>query len=56
MLDRLTEKRRSDILAGANSGVPENEKDLLTLMIEADIREEGDTSTEELRVSKYFKV
>lgn len=51
MLDALTNKRRQDIENGLKSGIPENEKDLLTLMIEADIREDGNTSTEELRVS-----
>ena len=50
MLDGLAEKRRDEILAGENSGVAESEKDLLTLMIEADIREKGTASIEELRV------
>lgn len=51
MLDDLTNKKRQEILGGKNKGVPENEKDLLTLMIEADIREGGEASTEQLRVS-----
>ncbi len=52
MLDDLANKKRQDILAGVNSDVPENEKDLLTLMIEADIRDnKGSISNKELRVS-----
>ncbi|GAA5798150.1 hypothetical protein HPULCUR_003550 [Helicostylum pulchrum] len=49
MIDVLTNKRRQDIKNGLKNGIPENEKDLLTLMIEADTREGGNTSTEELR-------
>ncbi|KAG2236257.1 cytochrome P450 [Thamnidium elegans] len=49
MIDALTNKRRQDIENGLKNGIPENEKDLLTLMIEADMREDGNTSTEELR-------
>lgn len=51
MLDDLTNKRRQEILEGEKKSTPESEKDLLTLMIEADMREGGDASTEELRVS-----
>jgi cytochrome P450 len=52
MLDRLADSKRMEILAGVKSDVPENEKDLLTLMIEAEIRdnEEETMSTLELRV------
>lgn len=49
MIDDLTDKRRQDIINGLKNEIPENEKDLLTLMIEADMREGGNTSTEELR-------
>jgi cytochrome P450 len=51
MLQSLTEQRRKEILEGDTVGVPEGEKDLLTLMIEADIRENTETSTKEMRVS-----
>lgn len=50
MLDELADKKRKEILAGSNSDIPENEKDLLTLMIEADIRDKGTISNQELRV------
>lgn len=50
MLQNLIERRRTEILEGNTAGVPEGEKDLLTLMIEADIRENSETSTQELRV------
>lgn len=53
MLESLTERRRKEILQGDTVGVPEGEKDLLTLMIEADIRENTETSTQELRVSTF---
>ncbi|CAO3614068.1 unnamed protein product [Mucor hiemalis] len=49
MLDELADKKREEILAGSNSDIPENEKDLLTLMIEADIRDKGTISNQELR-------
>lgn len=51
MVDQLADKRRQEILSGKKSDIPENEKDLLTLMIEADLREGIHTSTDELRVS-----
>ncbi|CEP12638.1 hypothetical protein [Parasitella parasitica] len=49
MLEDLANKRRQEILNGETLGVPENEKDLLTLMIEADIREGSRTTSTELR-------
>jgi hypothetical protein len=52
MIDNLINKRRQEILSGVKSDTPENEKDLLTLMIEADLREGTETSTLELRVSQ----
>jgi cytochrome P450 len=51
MLDDLTNKKREEIRKNANANIPESEKDLLTLMIEADMRDNGATSNEELRVS-----
>lgn len=51
MLQGLADKRRQEIMNGETKGVPEHEKDLLTLMIEADIRDGSETSTTELRVS-----
>ncbi|KAF1805999.1 hypothetical protein V8B55DRAFT_1452924 [Mucor lusitanicus] len=49
MLSNLADKRRQEILNGEKKDIPENEKDLLTLMIEADIREGVQTTTTELR-------
>ncbi|KAI8994753.1 cytochrome P450 [Pilobolus umbonatus] len=49
MLDGLIDKRRTEILDGLKSDVPDNEKDLLTLILEADIEHRGLTSTEEIR-------
>ncbi|KAI8644190.1 cytochrome P450 [Parasitella parasitica] len=49
MLSDLADKRRQEILDGEKQGIPENEKDLLTLMIEADIRDGVATTTKELR-------
>lgn len=51
MLSNLADKRRQEILNGEKKDMAENEKDLLTLMIEADIREGVETTTTELRVS-----
>lgn len=50
MLSRLADTRRQEILNGEKKNIAENEKDLLTLMIEADIREGVETTTTELRV------
>jgi cytochrome P450 len=56
MLDNLIDKKRQELIdaGGINNNIPENEKDLLTLMLEADIRDvesnEESTTTEELRV------
>ncbi|CEP15817.1 hypothetical protein [Parasitella parasitica] len=49
MLGELADKRRQEILDGEKKNIPENEKDLLTLMIEADIRDNIKTTTTELR-------
>lgn len=53
MLSNLADKRREKILKGETKDIPENEKDLLTLMIEADIREGVKITTTELRVCAY---
>ncbi|KAI9484151.1 MAG: cytochrome P450 [Benjaminiella poitrasii] len=49
MLENLAEKRRQEIQRGDKSDIPENEKDLLTLMIEADLRDGLQITTKELR-------
>ncbi|KAL7330391.1 hypothetical protein PS15p_205347 [Mucor circinelloides] len=49
MLQNLADKRRQEIMNGDTKDVPEHEKDLLTLMIEADIRDGSETTTTELR-------
>ncbi|KAL7327302.1 hypothetical protein PS15p_205755 [Mucor circinelloides] len=49
MLSNLADKRRQEILNGEKKDMAENEKDLLTLMIEADIREGVEITTTELR-------
>ncbi|OAC99501.1 CYP509 protein [Mucor lusitanicus CBS 277.49] len=51
MLQGLADTRRQEILNGETKDVLEHEKDLLTLMIEADIRDGSETLTTELRVS-----
>lgn len=51
MLQSLADKRRQEIMNGDTKDVPEHEKDLLTLMIEADIRDGSETTSTELRVS-----
>jgi cytochrome P450 len=50
MLQGLADKRRQEIVNGKTRGIPESEKDLLTLMIEADIRDGSETTTTQLRV------
>ncbi|KAF1802679.1 cytochrome P450 [Mucor lusitanicus] len=49
MLQGLADTRRQEILNGETKDVLEHEKDLLTLMIEADIRDGSETLTTELR-------
>lgn len=57
MLSDLADKRRQEILDGETKDIPDHEKDLLTLMIEADIREGIKTTTTELRVCiVYFLI
>jgi cholesterol 24(S)-hydroxylase len=52
MRDMIKEKRIKLLETQAQDDTPENEKDLLTLMLEAEQRGEGTTNDEELRVSK----
>lgn len=57
MLDGLIDKKRQELIdaGGINNNIPENEKDLLTLMLEADLRsDKSENSTTELRVSTNF--
>lgn len=51
MVDQMADKRRQEILSGEKKHLEESEKDLLTLMIEADIHQGLGTTTIELRVS-----
>ncbi|KAI8988313.1 cytochrome P450 [Mycotypha africana] len=49
MLENLADKRRQEILDDKMQNIPDSEKDLLTLMIEADLHESTKTTTKELR-------
>lgn len=55
MLHRIVLKKREAITKGTNQNdaLEENEKDLLTLMIETEAKGEGIMSNEELRVAQY---
>ncbi|CAO3680910.1 unnamed protein product [Rhizopus stolonifer] len=48
-LTQLAEKKRKEVQEDFQSGKPEHEKDLVTLMLEAEQRGEGITSDEQLR-------
>ncbi|KAI8070939.1 cytochrome P-450 cyp509A1 [Gongronella butleri] len=48
MLGDLMKKKRDELKNNIDHTTPENEKDLLTLMIEAEMRGEGDLTTEEI--------
>ena len=50
-LEQLIYQKRMEIENGAYSNTPENEKDLVALMLEAEKRGEGLTNDLELRVS-----
>jgi cytochrome P450 len=54
MLDDLIEKRRNGIKMGQkyNPFLDDNEKDLLTLMLESEMEGNGKMTNEELRVKK----
>lgn len=56
MVDQLADKRRQEILNGDKKHLEESEKDLLTLMIEADISQGLGTTTTELRVRKSSSI
>ena len=54
LLDEMVDKKRQALLDAKNKSVekvPEHEKDLLTLMLEAEMDGEGVWEKEELRVS-----
>jgi cytochrome P450 len=51
MLENLVDTRREEIRRGEKSHIPDNEKDLLTLMIEADMEAGTQVTSVELRVS-----
>lgn len=51
--DQLTEQKRANIRNGIFSQKPDNEKDLLTLMLEGEKDGQALISNEELRVSQY---
>lgn len=53
-LSQLAEKKRKEVQEDFQSDKPEHEKDLVTLMLEAEQRGEGITSDEQLRVSDSF--
>lgn len=55
MLENLIETRREEICQGKRSHIPDNEKDLLTLMIEEDNEVNTEVSLLELRVRVYYK-
>jgi cytochrome P450 len=53
-LDNIIESRRQAISENTHTSGPEGEKDLLTLMIESEMRQDGTVlSNEELRVSTH---
>jgi len=55
MLSQVIKKKRQDIASGVqNKHLKENEKDVLTLLIENEDKGEGALSDEELRVSLCF--
>ncbi|CAO3594952.1 unnamed protein product [Absidia cylindrospora] len=49
LLMNMAQERRLQVRASIDDNVPESEKDLLTLMLEAEIRGEGTASDEQLR-------
>lgn len=49
--DEIVRQRRAELESGALDNVPENEKDLITLMLEAEKRGEAIVTEEQLRVS-----
>lgn len=55
MLMDVAKARRLEVQASIDKSIPDSEKDLLTLILEAELRGEGSTSDEELRVNKLKK-
>lgn len=51
LLMDMAKQKREQLQTSVDTLTPENEKDLLTLMLEAELRGEGSASDEELRVS-----
>jgi cytochrome P450 len=56
MIEDLITRKRDEIRSNKAEDIPDNEKDLLRLMIEADDRGEGFTSVEELRVCNIINL
>lgn len=52
----VTEKRRQEIHSKKYDPRPDNEKDLLTLVLESEIREEGCIQNEEIKVTSTFSL
>ena len=57
MLSKVIENKRAQIASGVqNDNLQENEKDVLTLLIESEQRGEGALTDEELRVSNHLNM
>lgn len=54
MMEDLANEKRQKILNGDMKNISDQEKDLLTMMIEADIEEGTETTTKQLRVSSLY--
>lgn len=54
MMEDLANEKRQKILNGDMKNISDQEKDLLTMMIEADIEEGTETTTKQLRVSSPY--
>lgn len=54
MMEDLANDKRQKILNGDMKNLSDQEKDLLTMMIEADIEEGTETTTTQLRVSRFI--
>lgn len=54
MMENLADEKRRQILNGEMDGLDDQEKDLLTMMIEADIEEGTKTTTTQLRVKIFY--
>lgn len=56
MIDGVIERKRALLKDSDSSDIPQNEKDLLTLLIEAESDENGYMTNEELRVSQNHHI